>query len=324
MQEDNTSLSVFKSPGQQQLFRRLYLFLGPGPAAYYRDACRLLATDPAFDATTHLVMHLMREIEGMLLDVLFPLAEAELNATQESAAALKARKVRAEDAKANHAMKIEVIGGYLGVGQDDALVQAWLKRSSKGGEENRDALHKRAHRDNLAAPRPADDEFLTYVEETERLFDGILQRFEPKYSVAVRQVDQLIARQRPTLADVKTLRQRVPNTPALLNRFFDAIDTPSWLPHLEKEEFFARPPGPQRDVDSGEIVGYSTWPASRYLVRLAQRGVADPRMLLAIVTSIIDTPNPFVLQDLLEILLTLPANDTADLIPRIVGWIEEH
>src|SRR5215813_13931096 len=49
-----------------------------------------------------------------------------LNTTQESAIAPEACKVRAEGMRANHAMKMEVLGGYLGVGQNDALVQVWL------------------------------------------------------------------------------------------------------------------------------------------------------------------------------------------------------
>src|SRR5689334_21722210 len=59
----------FSDPRQEQKYNRL-LLIGPGPAAFYRDACRLIAHQPSLATTTHLVLHLLREVESGLRDVL--------------------------------------------------------------------------------------------------------------------------------------------------------------------------------------------------------------------------------------------------------------
>ena len=58
-------------PRQERIYRRLSL-LGPGPAAFYRDACRLMAEDTPLETKTHLVAHCLREVEGALRQVLLP------------------------------------------------------------------------------------------------------------------------------------------------------------------------------------------------------------------------------------------------------------
>lgn len=53
---------------------RLSRLAGPGPTAFYRDACSLMDDPRRFQSTTHLVAHLMREIESALRAVLVPLS----------------------------------------------------------------------------------------------------------------------------------------------------------------------------------------------------------------------------------------------------------
>src|SRR5215813_2411514 len=64
----------FRDPRQQRIHDRLSL-LGPRPVGFYRDACRLMATSPPFETTTHLVGHLLREIESALRAVLGTVAD---------------------------------------------------------------------------------------------------------------------------------------------------------------------------------------------------------------------------------------------------------
>jgi hypothetical protein len=61
----------FTDPRQQRVHRRL-LLLGPGPAAFFKDACRLMGTAFPLATTPHLVPHLLREVESALRDVLLP------------------------------------------------------------------------------------------------------------------------------------------------------------------------------------------------------------------------------------------------------------
>ena len=64
---DSTSFK-FSDSRQERIYRRL-LLIGPGPAAFYRDACFLMTTKHSLSTTTHLVSHLLRDIESALRDV---------------------------------------------------------------------------------------------------------------------------------------------------------------------------------------------------------------------------------------------------------------
>src|SRR6266852_3539753 len=59
----------FEDPCQERIYRRLML-VGPGPATFYQDACRLMSEERPLASKTHLVAHLLREIESSLRDVL--------------------------------------------------------------------------------------------------------------------------------------------------------------------------------------------------------------------------------------------------------------
>lgn len=67
----------FRDPRQARIYRRLQL-LGPGPAAFFLDACRLMTTPQTrlmttpqtMLSTTHLLAHCLRDIESALRDVL--------------------------------------------------------------------------------------------------------------------------------------------------------------------------------------------------------------------------------------------------------------
>jgi hypothetical protein len=59
----------FSTPRQERIYSRLRK-VGPGPASFYKDACRLMNEEPLYESTTHLVAHLLREIEGGLRQVL--------------------------------------------------------------------------------------------------------------------------------------------------------------------------------------------------------------------------------------------------------------
>jgi hypothetical protein len=50
--------------------------VGSGPAAFFRDACRLMAEPSLFEAMSHQVGHLIREIESSLRAVLKTVAPA--------------------------------------------------------------------------------------------------------------------------------------------------------------------------------------------------------------------------------------------------------
>jgi hypothetical protein len=59
------------SPRQESIARRLQQ-LGEGPAAFFIDACALLAEQPPHRTVTHVVAHLLREVESAVRSVLEP------------------------------------------------------------------------------------------------------------------------------------------------------------------------------------------------------------------------------------------------------------
>ena len=54
----------FATPLQERVHRRLKL-IGDGPAALFRDACRLVGNPGEFTTATHLIGHLLREVVGL-------------------------------------------------------------------------------------------------------------------------------------------------------------------------------------------------------------------------------------------------------------------
>lgn len=75
---DRTRLDASGSQAAQQdrIHRRLH-YIGEGPAAFYRDACRLMEGEITLGSRAHLVSHLLREIESALLSVIAPQQEAD-------------------------------------------------------------------------------------------------------------------------------------------------------------------------------------------------------------------------------------------------------
>ena len=68
------ALYRLSDPRQTRTYERLARLVGPGPAAFFLDACRLMEEGKPFQSTTHLVAHLLREIESALRDVLEPIS----------------------------------------------------------------------------------------------------------------------------------------------------------------------------------------------------------------------------------------------------------
>ena len=58
----------FSTPRRERIYSRLRK-VGP-VGVFFKDACRLMNEEPLYESTTHLVAHLLREIEGGLRQVL--------------------------------------------------------------------------------------------------------------------------------------------------------------------------------------------------------------------------------------------------------------
>lgn len=124
----------FDDPRHERIYRRLRDFVGPCPADFFKDACQLMANPASLGTTSHLVSHLLREIESALRDVLETMTEREK------------RLQKSKKDGQNHKEEILVILRGLQIPETDPVVGAWLRLP---GEGNSYGFGARAHRNAL-------------------------------------------------------------------------------------------------------------------------------------------------------------------------------
>ena len=318
----------FENPRQERIYRSLQK-IGSGPANMYRDAVQLMnQTSLQLSSTSHLVGHLLREIESSLLSVLAPVSPSERDGLlskfeklEEDLKVLLTAKGISEivdlDKKIEkfidalgetRAQIIQRILKTFDSGENDGLKTLWIKLS----------LHKYAHRENLFEPRPVDDDFLKLWEHFQKVLDEILRRFESKYLLYHSAIDQ-ISEEEPTTV-IKRLTQEIPNSWMLLKYFFSKIKgkSPAWLDVLDRKGFFSSPPAPVLDDEKGTI-HFPPWPASEYLAFMAK---TTPGKVYEIIKKTPFTANIRICEDFLDAAADLPAAQTAELIGKILEWIK--
>lgn len=233
----------FTNPRQSRIHRHL-LLVSPGAASFYLDACRLMVTEPPFEATTHLVAHLLRETESALRDVLETFMERSERLDE-----------KGKPAKRTHEDEVRAILKGLGIPETNAVAEAWLRLPGKSGY----GLHARAHRDDLARPRPVDQDYRQFWGDMEAILDTITEKFEASYLESHRTLDELLTVTAPTRAYAQRLRLNVPHNVVAFGYFFNKLSNPAWLVPLRDEGLFRRPPEPEHDTEKGTI-SFPRWP----------------------------------------------------------------
>ena len=213
----------------------------------------------SFQATTHMVAHLLRELDGALRGVLEPMTDPE--AWPEKNTDDRQRKM------------IDCLCDVLRVPEGDPLRDAWLEFAGP--------LHTRAHRHGLAAPRPVDVAYRDSWDRAEVVIYDVARRIEATFAATLPFIERL-AEGDPNLA---ALRSRVPHSTVALDRFFDRAGI-AWLEPLAKADYFADPP-PLVAGDDGSI-SYPRWPQGRYLVRMA---LEAPEFVIGLAAGL-ETDNP--------------------------------
>jgi hypothetical protein len=277
------------SPRQERIAQRLFAQVGPGPAAFFRDACRLIAEGSTWRSATHLVAHLLREVESAVRSVLEP-ADADAG---------------------SHADKIRAVLTELGISHEDLVAEFWLGLAGKDNPQN---LASRAHRYALEAPRPFNDEFLDYVDKVEQVLDAVLERFESNYFEIFERLDDLLATPEPTETHGHRLRQNFPHSEAVAHHFFSNASA-AWVGPLHRAGFFAEPPLVQVDEDAG-TVQFPPWPASLFLARIAAHA---PGPVVEAVLAMSGTDNSRVNHDVVEIAAAVPAAYSTQLVPKVIA-----
>ena len=280
---------------------RLSKLVGPGPTAFYRDACDLMDDPKRFQSTTHLVAHLIREIESALRDVLVPLSASSTPSDGEDASK--------ESGGSGHKDEIRAILSALGIPITDAVAKKWLRQAG--------SYQGWAHRRNLADPAPVTDTVAQFFNDFEGILDYVLDKMEANFASVIAALDKLAVKAPATADDVKFLLTSVPQDFVALGRFFERIADPSWLPLLRHARLFTEPPEPELHDDS--TVGFAPWPQLRYLVRMA---TVLPDEVTEIAKAIPMTDNAAVNLGIVDIGRALPVANAAQLIPRLAATLE--
>lgn len=98
--------------------------------------------------------------------------------------------------------------------------------------------------------------------------------------------------------------------------FFDSLKSPDWIMPLWDEGFFKDPYAP---VEEGRYIQFPIWPASRYLVRMAELA---PTEVAKVSLKIPRTENVRVYEDLIDVALKLPTHLAVRFVPKAKVWLE--
>jgi len=308
-------------PRQERIYQGLRS-IGPGPAAFYMDACRLIATEPPLESTTHLVAHLLREIEGWICEVLETpedRALRKIGGRTWFGRAIRKLRIRLmtalggkPDAPGQHQLKIKNILRHLNIPEKDAIARRWLNLAG--------TLAGRAHRGALQSARAVDKGFLRVWDDMQVVLDEVLARYRARYLDYHQRLETLLKIQKPRRADVKVLQHTIPNNYTAMSDFFDRLSSPAWLGPLRKRGLFAHPPGPQRREDHthGTLVSHPSWPQARYLIRMA---TLDPKTVRGVIMSVAETENDRVHEELTRAACALPPALAVDWARRGTAWV---
>lgn len=280
------------TPEQTEIKRVLKLF-GPGPEVFFADACRLLNYDPPLGSVTHLVGHLLRELDGWMRDVMRPMIPPQASE-------------RAQAAASNTlAQEIEALASVLGFPPDDDIRALWKSFQHQ----------KTAHRGSPLRPRPADGEFRAMWDNVQALLLRVGRQFESSFVDSLQRIDDLADRLNPTGDDAKRLRE-IPHSAVTLQRFFDRA-SPAWFPLLRSRHYFEAPL--RVEVNEDGSVPYARWPAGQYLRRMADE--ARLRSDLIEVCLGLETDNPEAHESVTDVALAIPPAEGAQLAPKIAEFL---
>ena len=285
---------------QMRVTLRLRKLVGPGAADFFLDACTLMDDPYRFLSTSHLVGHLMREIEGSLRDVLTPLAQV---------AGTLDEPVEDEDGP-THKEQIRSILILLKIPSDNEVGRKWLSQAG--------TYHRKGHRPALGAPRPLESSFSAFFDDFESILDYVLNRMEANYSWVFVRVDDLAPRSPAQKGDLDLLLGSVPQDAVALSRFFERATDASWLPLMRRRGMFSNPPPPELDSEQG-TVDFPPWPQTQLLVHLA---TTCPDDVADTVNGIPATDNVYVNAAIVDVARALPIDKVPALLPRLVQTLK--
>lgn len=97
--------------------------------------------------------------------------------------------------------------------------------------------------------------------------------------------------------------------------FLDSLSGPEWLIPLREARFFDLPPEP---VAQENAISYPLWPEAAYLSKVS---ASAPELVRDIILGMPDTDNVWVIDELVNAAVQMPANVAVSMVSRIVSWI---
>jgi hypothetical protein len=201
------------------------------------------AGDPPLASATHLVGHLMRELESALRQILRPMIPAV------QAASLFAKCGE----EGHHAREIDAIATALGFPPDDEVRSLWKSLR----------LHRIGHRGSQLAPRPVDDDFHALWNSVQILLLRLGRQFESSFTALLPLIKELASKEHPTRSDGKKL-QSVPHSVVALDAFFERAG-PGWFPLLRRKGYLRDPPWRRSQLDPNVVT--PLWSAGKVVSR---------------------------------------------------------
>lgn len=278
----------FKDPIKRKIFDELERNVGQGTAAFFMDACKIMENQPPLSSQTHLVAHLLREIDSSIRDVMIPFD-------------YKSPKQDVYKDQINKIVEQYVI--------DTDIIKLWLKMGK---------LHKRAHRSSLDMPRVIDNKFIELWVGSQILLDNLLNKISENYARYIKYIDDLLEKPQISPGDIKKLKSHLPNNTVTLGYLFDKLEDPACLPILRSKGFFSNPLNALMHPEGG--VSHPYWPQVGYLLRMskivsAQKEVKD-------ICLSIETTNIRIRSSIVEIACNLPIEFSLKIAKKTEGWIE--
>lgn len=289
---------------QRRIVNRLSTLVGAGAPLVFRDAVQLMNEPERWATVTLLVSHLLRETEGVILDVLAP---REKRPRKKAARAASSTPGEGDDDD-SYRQRVERVISRLELDRETGAGHVWLTFVAR--REQR--LNIRAHRTHLDDVRPLDDEFRTFWSQWQDVFDAVLDAYEAKFTEMLKEVENLLAAG-PSKRGAEHLRSRIPDTPLVREHFFERAG-PEWMPTLYAAGVFESPRVAQGDA-------LYRWCQSTYLKRIAT--VAAVQADVAKVLAELE-PQPVLRMhmDLLEAARALPPALAAGWAEKEAQWIE--
>jgi hypothetical protein len=285
-------------PRQVEIHQLMEVF-GPASAAFYADACRLMAKDPPLISTTHVVGHLLRELESTLREILRPMIPSMGTAGSSQPGVASGEQER------THKQEVDAIATALGFPPDDEVRSLWKSLQ----------LQRVTHRGSPLGPRPVDDNFLAFWDNIQILLLRLGRQFEASFTGSLSLIDELAGKEKPDGGDMKKLRG-VPHSVVAMERFFERAG-PGWFALLRGKGYLNDPP--PLEIGDDETIAYARWPAGRYLARMAAEPTAQGGVME--VALALETDNPQAHESVVEVALALPVAEAARVAPKIASFL---